>query len=513
MIRALVNGKFYVDNQHFTQAILIKDNRIAKIGTNEEILKEKADEVLDLNGNTVVPGFNDSHLHLSYYAKTKLVVNLEGCKSKDEVLQRCYQFKKEHPKCNAIYGRGHNEDLFTDGKMFTKNDLNELSDTIPVALTRVCGHSCMCNDVALSRLKLESENGFLYEADCDKTKVLYQYDREELKLAILQSIQEAASLGLTSIQSQDIDDYSNDSKTKEILEEIYQEDKNLIRWHLQAQFDCYESFEKTVKNGQYKLNTTSKKLTLGPLKLFKDGSLGAKTALLKDGYIDNRDNKGIECISYEEMSRYVKLAEENGIQVFTHAIGDEAIDSVCDCYIENMKEQNPNRHCVNHCQITSNEMLQKISENNVLIAYQPIFLEYDLHMVTKRVEESLAKSSYAYKTADSLGIHTSLGTDCPVEPFNPFYNLHCAINRQDLNFEPNQGYYPEEKLSVSQAIDDYTIGSSYNQFMEEEKGRIQEGYLADLVVLDKDIFTCDTQNIIKIRPILTMIDGEIVYKC
>lgn len=511
MITALTNGKFYIEDGHFEQAILIDGEKIVKIGTNEQIKQCQFDKEIGLEGKTVVPGFNDSHLHLSYYAKNRLRVNLEGCKSKNEVIERCVQFKEEHPNCTVIYGRGYNEDLFTDGIMFTKDDLNAISNEIPVALTRICGHSCMCNDVALKALGFESEDGFLYEADCDKTKRLVSYEKEDLKRVILEAISEAAALGLTSIQSQDIDDFYNDKDTIEALQEIYQNDENLIRWHLQAQFDNYQEFEKTVLNGDYKIDTNSKKLTLGPLKLFKDGSLGAKTALLKDGYIDNRESKGIECITLEEMSKYVKLAEEHGIQVFTHAIGDEAIDLTCDSYIANMKEGNPNRHCVNHCQITSMDILHKIADNNLLIAYQPIFLEYDLHMVKNRVDYALESTSYAYKTADQLGIKTSFGTDCPVEPFNPFYNLHCAINRQDLNLQPKEGYFPKEKLSVAQAIDDYTIGSSYNQFTENEKGRIKEGYLADLVVLNQDIFTCPAEKIMDIRPDLTFIGGKLVF--
>ncbi len=505
------NGKIYQNKDQFVSALLVEDGKIIRTGSGE-LNDLCVDEKIDLKGNTVVPGFNDSHLHITYYSRNLLRVNLEGVKNKEEVVERCKQFLLDNPDTEGIYGRGYNEDLFDVPGMFTRADLDLVSKDIPITCTRICGHKCVCNSKALELLGFESELGDLYEADCDKTKRLYPMDNETVVQALVKGMKIAESVGITSVQSQDIDDYPVDLSLLRAIEKLYENEDDLLRYHMQCNFLNPKQFKEVVESGNYKYNTNNPKLTMGPLKLFKDGSLGAKTALLYDGYNDEPDNHGIDVKSAELLDEYVSICEANGIQAFIHAIGDKAIEEVVDCYIRNMKPGNPNRHAVNHCQITNERIMDKISKNNILVAYQPIFLEYDLHMVKNRVSKQLESTSYCYKTALDKGVHISFGTDCPVESFNPFYNIHCAVNRQDLNHQPELGYNSFECLSVEQAIDAYTIGSSYNQFMENEKGRLIEGHYCDLVVLDKDIFTCDKKDIMTISPLMTVINGKVVYK-
>lgn len=511
MRTAYINGKFYVEENHFQQAILVQDDRIVKVSTNQEILSESYDRMIDLKGKTVIPGLNDAHMHCVNYAKTKLIVNLVGCRSKKEVFKRCQNYLDKHQDCSMILARGYNEDLFEEQVNLSKEELNQFCYDRPVVMIRVCGHSCICNDVALEQLQMESSDGFLYEEDCGKAARLFQYPKHQLKQAINETIAEAISFGITSIQSQDITNFEKDQSLLDLIEEIYQDDAHCLRWHLQCEFQNVESLEKILQEQRYCLNTSSKKLTLGPIKLFKDGSLGAKTALLKEPYVNEPENKGIDVLPLGELERYVKLAQQYHVQLITHAIGDLAIEETVLAYQKHMDDQNTNRHCLNHCQITDISLMQKIAKNHILIAYQPIFLEYDIHMVFQRVKKDLALSSYAYQTAWQLQIPISFSTDCPVEPLNPFFNIHCAVNRNDLENSFTGSFNPKEKVSVSQAIDAYTIGSSYLQFMEQEKGRIKEHYLADLVVLDRDIFTCDQRQLKEIRPVATLIDGKLLY--
>ncbi len=517
-IKMLYNGKIYQGEKEFCQALLIENDTIIASGNNKEVeneaLKYHNVEKVDLKGKCVLAGFNDSHIHLLKYGQQLVRAQLNGCKSRKEVIDFCRNFIKENPNLvkEGLRGRGWNQDNFVDGKLLHKDDLDLISKDIPVVLVRVCGHMCCCNSKALELLKIESTDGILTENDVNLTTALFSEDVSILKQLFLEANKIALSLGITSVQSQDVDDLNQQLDIISLLEDVYLNKENLCRYHLQVGFDSVESLKESLGKDLYKFNIADERLTFGPIKLFKDGSLGAKTALVYAGYIDDKDNKGLEVVNSKEMLEFIKVAEENNLQVIVHAIGDKAIDETSDAFIYTMKKGNKLRHIINHCQITSYELLKKIANHNMLVAYQPIFLQYDLHMAKNRVNKSLLESSYAFKTALEYGVKCSLGTDCPVESLNPFYNLHCAINRQDLNYQPKEGYYPKECLSVQQAIDCYTIGSSFQQFMEDKKGRLKKGYLADYVIIDQDIFTCDKKAIKDIAVLETVIGGKTVYK-
>jgi predicted amidohydrolase YtcJ len=516
-IKMLYNGKIYQGEGNFCQALLIKNDTIIGCGSNDEVELLSLDyskvEKNDLKGKCVVAGFNDSHMHLLKYARELKRVQLQECKSRKEVIEFCRKYIIDNPELvkEGLRGRGWNQDNFDDRKLLTKEDLDLISKEIPVVLVRVCGHMCCCNSKALELLKIESKDGILTENDVSITNKLLNDDIQHLKQLFIEINKKALSQGVTSVQSQDIDDLNKELEIISLLEEVYKSGENLCRYHLQVGFDSVASLKEALERDLYKFNICDDRLTFGPIKLFKDGSLGAKTALVYDGYIDDKDNKGLEVVTHQEMREFFKVAEENGLQVIVHAIGDKAIDQTCQALILQMEKGNKFRHTVNHCQITSYEILKKIADNKILIAYQPIFLQYDLHMAKNRVVEELLKSSYAFKTALDYGIKISFGTDCPVERLNPFSNIHCAVNRQDLKYQPADGYYPKESLTVQQSIDNYTIGSSYQQFMENSKGKLQVGYLADYIVLDRDIFTCDKKDIKNIEVLETVIGGKTVY--
>lgn len=234
--------------------------------------------------------------------------------------------------------------------------------------------------------------------------------------------------------------------------------------------------------------------------------------MVRKEYEDDPGNFGVETTTNEEMDVLCKMAANAGLQVVTHVIGDAAIEAVVENYEKVSPAGNPLRHSLVHCQITDKPLLERIAEDNILIQYQPVFLDYDMHAVVSRCGRELSSTSYAFKTARDLGIHVSYGTDSPVEDLNPFPNIYHAVTRKDKDGWPMFGFYPQEKVTVEEAIDDYTIGSAYCEFKEKLKGRIKPGYLADMVVLDKDIFTCDPDEIYDMEPVMTFIGGELVYQ-
>ena len=197
----------------------------------------------------------------------------------------------------------------------------------------------------------------------------------------------------------------------------------------------------------------------------------------------------------------------------THVIGDKAIEDTLKSYETVLRAgKNPLRHGLIHCQITDRPLLERIARDGVLAMYQPIFLNYDMHAVISRCGEALSSTSYAFRTAARLGVPVSYGTDSPVEDMDPFPNLYAAITRQDENGWPEGGFFPQERVDIYDAVDAYTLGSAYAEFREGDKGRLKPGYLADLAVLDTDLFTCPPEAIRTAGPVLTVVGGEPAWR-
>jgi hypothetical protein len=546
MKTAIYNGRIYVEKGKMEAALLIEDGIIKAVGTNEEILAEvgASDLRYDCQGRTVIPGLNDSHLHLQQIGQKLLQVPISGVRSVEEMVDRCRSFMTEHPERiqHGIHAIGWNQDLFRGEKrMPTRYDLDKISTGVPILLERICGHVVAANSRALELLGLTEEgreveggtiyvdekgvpNGLFAENACDLPKSLFTaFEQEEGAAAFRRGIEYALAHGLTSVQSNDLGISIDDpDQLWSMLQTIYADDRPKVRYHGQICFYRLEDFVKYLEDSEcakhtvnylHPLKERDAMLTMGPLKLFKDGSLGARTALMKEGYVGDRENRGIDSLDKKVMGDFCKVAREYGIQVVTHSIGDEATSQVLDCYQPTIKEgRNLLRNAVVHCQITDREILRRIKEEDALVMAQPIFLDYDSKIVEAVCGKELAETSYAFGSLLREGVHLSYGTDSPVEDSNPFPNIYMAVTRKRLDGTPEGGFYPEQCVDVETAIDAYTVGSAYNQFMEDVKGRLKPGYLADLVVLDRDIFTVDPMEIKGIQPVMTMVGGRIAYE-
>jgi predicted amidohydrolase YtcJ len=271
-----------------------------------------------------------------------------------------------------------------------------------------------------------------------------------------------------------------------------------------------EKYLTTEKNDPW---YAGKPVALGPLKLFKDGSLGARTALMRHDYADDPGNRGVEVLSPARFAALFKIAAKSGMQVVTHAIGDAAIEETVECYEDAIGcRKNKLRHGVVHYQITDDALHARMAKSGILALVQPIFLHYDLHIVEDRVGKELARTSYAFGTLDRLGVPASYGSDAPVEDPNPFRGIYCAVARKDLSGFPAGGFYPGECVDIFDAVDRYTIGSAYAEFQENVKGLIAPSYCADLVILDRDIFSVPADEIPGTKAEVTMVGGKIVYQ-
>ncbi len=534
----LYNGKVYVEKGDFREAVLVEDGIIAMVGSNEEVLDAAGDaKKIDCEGRTVIPGINDSHMHILMVGEMLSEAQIGDSKSIDDMIERCKKFAAENPELveKGMHSQGWNQDLFTEGEVRLPNrhDLDKISTEYPIVLERVCGHTCTLNTKALEMLGIGKNHPQIYEggtiefeadghpsgyftenAVYEVRKVVPQPTIAEQKQSLLKAMKYCVEHGITSVQSNDVGEMAEDRDALfAMYKDVYKE--GLAPLRLRHQVCCMS--EKSLQgylDGEYKnKDQYDDMLAIGPLKLFKDGSLGARTATMRNEYADDPGNYGVEALSDELMDKLIKMAADQGIQTVTHVIGDDAIEKTVASYEKVMKDgKNVLRNSLIHCQITDRPLLERIRDSETLVAYQPIFLQYDLHIVESRCGKELASTSYAMKTAKDLGIRASYGTDSPVEDCNPFPNIYVAVNRKDLNGKPEEGFNPQECVDVYEAIDAYTKESAYHEFLEDKKGRIKPGHFADMVILDRDIFTVDSMDIVNILPVLTMVGGKVVYE-
>lgn len=534
----LKNGKIYVEQGVFAQAILTEDGTITAVGSNEEIAALCGDaQIIDCGGRTVVPGFNDSHIHLMLIGAKLSQAPIEGSTSIDEMVERVKAFMAANPELTArgVKATGWNQDFFTDEKRVpTRWDLDRISTEVPVVLARICGHVMVGNSKVMELLGMDKvpghvdggtievdENGvptgvFTEAAHALAQQTIPSPTLDDAEHYFLMAADRALSFGVTSVQSNDAGNtYYPRKSVIERIRQIYAEGRCPIRYHAQITFDTPQELQDFIDEGGYAqdLGGDPNRINLGPVKLFKDGSLGGRTGTMRHEYLDDPGNFGVETTTNEDMEAFCRIADANDLQIVTHVIGDQAIEDMVTCYEKVLRNgENPLRHALVHCQITDRPLLERIVKDQIPVMYQPIFLDSDMHAVISRCGEALSSTSYAFKTVTDLGGHVSYGTDSPVEDCNPFANIYSAVTRKDRNGWPEEGFYPEECVTVEQAIDAYTIGSAYNEFREHDKGRLKPGFLADMVVLDTDIFTCDPMTIREIRPVMTIIGGKIAWE-
>jgi len=526
----LKNGKIFTERGHFVTALCIEDGLVSKIGPEAEAEAGNAATVLDLRGKTVVPGFNDSHMHLLKCGFALRQAELYGLTSIADVIAVCRAFRAKHPEIRLISGRGWNQDYFTDeNRLLTRDDLDRIATDIPIILTRACGHVAAVNSKAMEMLDIGGSfvvasggevgvtngraNGLLYETAAGQVAgLLAEPLTGESVCAVLKDIAAVANAqGITSVSTNDI---TVGSPTGEAIEAgflLYEKRDPTLRINHQMSFESPAKFRERIASGYDKSGNPAFH-RYGPLKLFADGSLGARTALLRAPYHDDPSTSGVAVLTPAEIAEYTKIADENQIQCMIHGIGNLALDRIMDAY-ENLTGggENPLRHGMIHVQITDPAQLERIARLRIPVAVQPVFLHYDLHMAEDRVGKVLASTSYAFRTMLDSGIHAGYGSDSPVEPFNPFHCIHCAVNRQDLKGLPAGGWYPAERVSVEDAVAAYTTESAFTTFAEGVKGKLLPGYYADLVVLSADIFTVAAEAIKDIRADMTVVGGNIVY--
>ena len=532
MSTLIYNANIYVERGVFAQALLIGDDgKIAAVGTEEEVraASNGQETQFDAQGKTIVPGFNDSHQHLFNTGIALAAVRLQGVTSIAEVIERSRRYIEEnHPQPGeVIHGMGWNQDYFTDEhRLLTRHDLDKISTEYPIIFDRACGHILTCNTKALEMAGITTETvpnagGAIDQENGELTGVVRENARSQVRCLMSErsletkkrllrtATKHANETGVTSVQTCDVR-LGDWESTLQAYNEVLAETPTLRAYH-QFSFMEPKGFQAFLDKG-YRTGTGNDFNRIGPLKLFVDGSLGARTAYMRQPYADDPSTRGIATLTEEELDTLVGMAVKNNCGVAIHAIGDAAVENVLNAYDKVCDGTNPLRLGIVHVQITDRPLLERFTKNDILALVQPIFLHYDTGIVEDRVGKELAATSYAFKTLHDLGVHTSFGTDSPVEDMDPIPNLYCAVTRKNLRGEPAGGFHPEECMDIYEAVDAYTIESAYASFDEKVKGRLMKGYLADLVVLSDNIFEVPSDDILKIKVDATMVNGQFVYQ-
>lgn len=539
MKKAYINGNIITVNESNdrVRSFAVQGNKIIKTGTDEEVLSYVgADcEIIDLQGKTILPGFNDSHLHLLNYAYSLTKIDCNELCSIEEIIDTSKSFaaKNNIPPGEWIQGRGWNEVYLKENRSLSRDDLDKISTEHPIIFTRVCEHIVTVNSKALeiAGINEKTPNPWGGEIERDSKgrltgvlketarylpyKIIPKKSIEEIKKMLIDAIEVVSSYGITSVQTDDFETFS-DKNWREVIkayEEIMEEGKLNVRVYEQCLLPDINRLKDFIDQGNYS-GKGNEYFKIGPLKLLTDGSLGGRTAYLTIPYSDAPDTRGISVFTQSELDELIITAHTNNMRIVCHAIGDEAMRMVLESY---EKAQKAKKDCdarmgIIHVQITDEEIAEKFKNQNILAYIEPICINSDMHIAEERIGEKLLKTSYNYRTFCDMGIVTPMSSDCPVDSLNPIDSIYVGVNRKDFNGYPSGGWMPEERLTVEQMIRGFTIQSAYASFEENIKGSIEEGKLADFIILSEDITAINPDRLRDVYVEETYLGGRCVYK-
>jgi predicted amidohydrolase YtcJ len=535
----LINGKIITMNASNprAEAVAIKNGKFAKVGSNDTVLAFKSDntEIIDLKEKMLVPGFNDSHMHLLNFGYSLQMVDLSGTKSIEEIIDRSKDFisKNNFEPGTWIKGKGWNQELFSEKRFPNRYDLDKISTEYPICFTRSCLHITVVNSKALELAGINKNTpqveGGLFDVD-EKGEPLgifrenarqLIYDNipdpsiEDIKNMILDASNLALSKGITSIQSDDFEALpgKNFENVIKAYKELNENGKLPIRIYEQCLLPHIDRL-KTFLDMGYRTGQGNEFFKIGPLKLLGDGSLGARTAYMCKPYADDPSTSGIPVFTQEELNELIITAHDAGMQVAVHSIGDRMMYMAFEA-IEKAMSKNPRnnaRHGIIHCQITDENLLNKFKDLDIVAYIQPIFTSSDWQIVVERIGKERAKTTYNWKTMVDMGVHIACGSDCPVEPFDVLPGIYASVTRKDLNGNPENGWLPEQKLTVDEALYGFTLGGAYASFEDDIKGSIEECKLADMAVLSDDIYEINPDKIKDVTVEMTFVGGKLAYQ-
>jgi len=523
----LRNGKIWTVNprQPIAQAVAVRDGKIIAVGKNADVaqLVGKGTRVIDLEGRLVLPGFNDAHTHFVSGGFALLGINLRDAKDEQDFARRLREYAAKLSKGKWITGGDWDHEAWPSKKHPTKNLIDPVTPDHPVMVSRLDGHIALANSLALKLAGIDKSTpnpqggeivkdpgtgeptGILKDAAQDLLwRVIPSPTEEEYDAALRAAMKHAAERGVTTVQDMaTVDDfraYQRALRRGELTVRVYaflpsSQLKEMRRLGLQAGFG-------------------NEWLRFGGVKIFSDGSMGAGTALFFEPYADDPATCGIQIHPVEELVQMVVEADKAGLQIALHAIGDRANHLALNAFEEALRAngRRDSRHRIEHAQVVTPEDLPRFTQLGVIASIEPSHCIDDMRWAEKRIGRERCRNAYRFKSFAEAGARLAFGTDWTVEPLDPMLGLYAAATREYPEGGPPGGWFPEEKITLAQAIEFYTLGSAYAEFMDRAKGSIEVGKLADVVVLSKDILGAAAPEILHTKVVYTIVGGKVVYE-
>ncbi|WP_272023468.1 amidohydrolase [Olleya namhaensis] len=511
----ITNANVYTVDDNFSnaEAFAIKDGKFVAVGKAADIKnKYKAKALIDVAGQTVLPGFIDAHCHFYGLGLNQLQVNLRDTKSYDDVISKVVEFQKKKPS-KFIIGRGWDQNDWEVKTYPTKAELDKLFPNIPVALTRIDGHAMICNQAALDLAKITentiAEGGEILKENGKLTGVLIDNPMELVEAvfpeptkqqqidALLEAQKICTDLGLTTVS-----DAGLDKQVIELIDSLQQAGTLDMR--------IYAMISNREANLDYYLNKgkiKTDRLNVQSVKVYADGALGSRGAALKQDYSDQHDHFGALVIGVEAYKDLAKRIEKAGYQMNTHAIGDSANRFVLQTYAKTLESESNRRWRVEHAQVITDNDFEYFKNENIIPSIQPTHATSDMYWAEDRLGKERIKGAYAYKTLLEKSGRVALGTDFPVERVSPFLTFYAAVSRQDTKQYPEGGFNKENGLTREETLKGMTIWAAYSNFEDTEKGSIEVGKYADFIILGDNIMTIDQKEIPNIKVKETYING------
>ena len=530
----ILNGKVLtIDSENpKAEAIAIRGEFILAVGSTADILdyaEEGKTEIIDAGKRLVIPGFNDAHVHFGPLDPD--YIELRYTTDPNTITEKVRAQVARSKPGELIRGGHWEHEMFNDRKWPTKELLDKVSPDNPVVLSRADGHSVLVNSYVLEKSGITKDTPDPFGGEIQKdpesgeptgilkenaenlvktgsAKVTLSADEQKAKTwqGYLLALKEAREYGVTSVQipgSADFDMY----------------EKLRSEGELTSRIDIGRSLtDDTARLAGYielsrRYPRDSNWIRFGYLKAFIDGTIGSGTALMFEPFADNPGSAGLPMMPYEKFESMVVTADRHGFQIGVHAIGDKGNYWTLNAYekAQSVNGKRESRHRNEHAQTLQLSDIPRFAELGVIPSMQPTHCITDKRFYEKRVGLERCMGAYAWRNLLDAGAILAFGTDYQVEPLNPMEGLYAAVTRKDRLGEDGEGWFPEQKLTMEEAIKYYTWGAAYAQFMEDRKGVLKKGYLADIVITDNDLLTIPENEIMKTKVDYTITGGKVVY--
>jgi hypothetical protein len=519
-----VNGRVYVQKGRFETALAVAGDRVLAVGDDAAVsaLASRTTRVVDLRGRLLTPGFNDAHVHFIDGGFGLLSVDLRDAKDEANFAARIGKYAASLPQGVWILNGNWDHERWKSQALPTKALIDGVTKDNPVALNRLDGHMLLANSLALRAAGIDRNTKdpfggtIVRDASGEPTGILKDNAQDLLYKAVPEPTREmnvraakaalahAASLGVTSVQ----DNSSIDALPT--YQQIRAEGGLLTRinvWRPSAAL-------KPLIDAGVRSGLGDDWIRIGAIKILSDGSMGAGTAAFFEPYADEPTTSGLLLYPVEELDRMIDESDAAGFQLAVHAIGDRANALVLDAF-EKAAAARPRadrRFRIEHAQVVRRADLARFAKLGVVASIQPSHCIDDMRWAPKRIGALRCRMAYNFKSFLDAGVPVAFGTDWFVEPLDPRLGLYAAVTRELVEGGPKDGFYPEERLSLDQAIDLYTRGSAYAEFADDRKGTLEPGKLADLAIFAGDLFKLEPRKILTTEVDLTMVGGRVVYE-